>query len=361
MGKLIAEVKERTGFPSISIVILNYNGIGFLEENLSTVFRSHYEDFEVIFVDNGSSDNSVRFVKSRFGQRGNLVVITSSANLGASVGRNLGIKRAKGDLVVFLDNDTRVDPEWLVELVRVFQKDPSVGVAQSKLLRAENSRKIDSAGGFLDYLANPMQRGLMQDDDGQFEHVDEIFYAGGAFMFRRDVLNRIGLFDADYFFWYEDTDLSWRSWLAGYRIVYVPKSIVYHHSSGTTFQFSSSESMQYWIVNQITTQLKNYDLHNLVKFTLPYVMMRTVVNIVLIKRSAHSRLFVKSVLISIRNWRRTLRKRIVIQSYVRRVKDEFVMRNMIRQGWERALTERKLGKVEIGNPCARAKCMGNAK
>jgi GT2 family glycosyltransferase len=345
--------EKKTSLPSISIVILNYNGRKFLEENLSSVFQSNYMNFEVVFVDNGSSDDSVRFVESYFGHHGNLKVITSSKNLGCSRGRNLGLVHTKGDLIVFLDNDTKVDPEWLVELAKVCQKDPSVGVAQSKLLRADNPKKIDSTGGFLDFFANPLQRGLMEDDIGQYEHADEIFYAGGAFMFRREVLDRIGLFDSDFFLWYEDTDLSWRSWLAGYRVIYVPKSVVLHHGSGTTFQFRSSESMQYWIANQIATQLKNYSFQNLVKFTFPYVTLRMIVNILSINRSQYSRLIVRSILFSIRNCGSTLRKRITIQRHVRRVKDDYALRNMIQQGWEKALTMRKLGTTEVRNPCER--------
>jgi len=336
----------------VSIVILNYNGKKFLNKNLTSVFQSDYPNFEVILVDNGSSDQSVNFVKSHFRQTANFKIIVNSKNLGASEGRNIGIKNARGEIIVFLDNDTIVHPKWLTTIVHELKKDPSLGAVQCKILRAENPKLIDSTGGFLDYFAFATQRGLMEKDIGQYNTQTEIFYAGGAFAFKRTVLNEIGLFDPDYFIWYEETDLCWRTWLAGYRIVYLPNSIVYHYGSGTTFRFLPTESTQRWIINQNTIQLKNYGILNLLKYTFPYIILRFAKNMFSPKKSPYSNLILRSILLTAKNFKNILKKRIIIQLYRRKSKDEIITRRMIQRSWKDFLLGAR-STTEIKNPCER--------
>ena len=338
--------------PLVSIVILNYNGKQFLYKNLTSVFQSDYPNFEVILVDNGSSDESVYFVKSHFGQTAKLKIIVNSNNLGASEGRNIGIKHARGEILVFLDNDTFVHPQWLAKIVKAFREDRSIGAVQCKILRAENPELIDSTGGFLDYFAFATQRGLMELDVGQYNAQTEIFYAGGAFAFKRAVLNEIGLFDPAYFVWYEETDLCWRTWLSGYRIVYLPNSIVYHYGSGTTFRFLPTESTQRWLINQNTIQIKNYGILNLFKYTFPYIAVRFAKNMLSLKKSPYSNLISKSILITAKNFKTILKKRIIIQLYRRKSKDDVITRHMIQHGWKDFLLGSR-SKAEIKNPCER--------
>jgi GT2 family glycosyltransferase len=168
----------------ISIVILNFNGKKFLDECLSSVLKSNYPDFEVIFVDNASTDGSVEFVQSNFRGYSNLRIIRNNRNLGFAEGNNVGAKVAKGEYVVFLNVDTKVDPNWLKELVTAMESDESIGAAQSKLLQFDG-RTIDSAGDFINFYGFGWMRGHGEIDRGQFNKIDEIFSARGAAMIVR--------------------------------------------------------------------------------------------------------------------------------------------------------------------------------
>ena len=133
--------------PLVSIIILNYNGENYLAECLSSVFRTKYQNFEVIFVDNASKDNSLEIVKKQFGQEERLKVLKSAHSLGFSGGNNFGFDHTKGNYLVFLNNDTIVDPLWLQSLVDIMEQDKTIGLAGSTILSIDG-RRIRGAGRF---------------------------------------------------------------------------------------------------------------------------------------------------------------------------------------------------------------------
>ncbi len=226
--------------PLVSVIILNYNcrkNLGVVLENcLLSVFQTNYPSFEVLFVDNASTDDSVAFVERNFGEDARLRIIQNEQNFGFAEGNNIGIRKALGKYIVLLNSDTRVDPEWLTALVSTVRP-PEVGAAQSKLLQLGAPELLDCAGGFLDYYGYHFERG--QGERGsKYDQPGEIFYAKGAsILIKREVLEKTGLFDPDLFIYHDETDLCWRTRLSGYTVLFSPKSIVYHASGSTMSRF----------------------------------------------------------------------------------------------------------------------------
>jgi len=217
--------------PLVSIIILNYNARKYLKACLSSVLSSKYDNKEVIFVDNASTDGSVELVVKNFGDKG-IKIVQLDKNYGFSVGNNEGAKRARGEYIVFLNPDTEVHPNWLGSLVKVMEEDATIGIAQPLVLMMDKTR-IDTAGCWINPYGLVFTLGHGDKYRNQFSGVYEIFYAKGcALMVRRDLWERLGGFSSLFFTYYEETDLCWRAWRLGYRVVCVPDSIIYHAGGG---------------------------------------------------------------------------------------------------------------------------------
>jgi GT2 family glycosyltransferase len=222
----------------VSIIIPHYNGISVLNECLVSIKRSIYPYFEVVVVDNGSMDGSVRFLQE---QHPDVHIVTCAENLGFAGGCNEGILHARGELVLILNNDTTHEPDWIAHLVRALQSDPDVALVQPKILSFQNREYFDysgASGGYLDLFGYPFTRGRIFDtietDKGQYNDRREIFWASGtAFLARKDIIQQAGLFDIKFFAHMEEIDLDWRVHLMGYKIIVEPAAVVYHHSGYT--------------------------------------------------------------------------------------------------------------------------------
>jgi len=224
--------------PKVTIVTVNYNGKKFLAECMDSLKALEYPEggFEVVMVDNASSDGSSDFIRENYPW---VKLIVTDRNLGFAGGNNVGMKLSEGDFVALVNNDTKVDPAWLIEMVKVAESDPRVGIATSKMLFMDRPNIINNAGSFVLPNGWGSDRGFEQEDKGQFEVVEEVFSACGASMLlRKSMLDEIGLFDESFFCYYEDVDLSWRARLAGWKIVYTPLSFLYHKHSGTSVEWS---------------------------------------------------------------------------------------------------------------------------
>jgi GT2 family glycosyltransferase len=239
----------------ITVVIPNLNGIRYLPKCLSSLKNQTFKKFDVIIVDNGSTDGSVDLIKEDYRWAR---LIEFSENTGFAKACNTGIKASRGEYAVILNNDTEVMPTWLEELYRVIEKDKKIGMVASKIYLNMETREIDSVGMiiFLDGIGR--QRGRGEIDIGQFDNEEEILFAHGcAAMCRIEMLNEIGLLDEDFFAYAEDTDLGLRSWLAGWKVVTAPKAVVYHKYSATAGKYTSLKAM---LVerNRIFVTIKNY-------------------------------------------------------------------------------------------------------
>ncbi len=223
--------------PLLSIIIPNWNGKHFLTECIDSLKEQTFQDFETILVDNGSTDGSTEFSEKRYGQF--LRILRNEENLGFAAGNNIGIRVARGKYIVLLNNDTRVDPHWLEELVKATGCDPAVGMWASKVCSYDRRNRIEGVGELIYWDGLCRARGQYEDDHGQYDALEEVLLPPGCgAMYRKSLFDGMGLFDEDFFAYADDTEIGIRARLAGWKCLYVPLAIVYHKSSGTAGQHS---------------------------------------------------------------------------------------------------------------------------
>ncbi|MGQ9595803.1 MAG: glycosyltransferase family 2 protein [Thermoproteota archaeon] len=331
--------KEQTDEePKISVVILNYNGLRFLEPCLKSVLNSTCRNFEIIVVDNGSKDGSVGYLRKSFSDHPKVKPVLLNKNYGFAMGNNIGYKYTNpcSEFIFFLNNDTEMEEDCLEKIVKRMEQDPSIGAAQPKIRSMMNRKKIDAVGGIVDYYGRTWHRGFNEYDYGQYDSVSETFYAqGAAITLRRSIIEKIGLFDPAYFIYYEETDLCWRIWLAGYRIVLVPEAVVYHYGGGATTSKSSYRETYfkffYLRKNHIMTMLKNYSLSNIFKYSLPFLvrMLITAVRWSLLGEKAKARAYYNAFWWVFSHIGLIVKRRMLVQK-IRKISDEELMSKMKR-------------------------------
>ncbi|MBU0490771.1 MAG: glycosyltransferase family 2 protein [Chloroflexi bacterium] len=240
--------------PAISVVILNWNGRELLLTCLASLEKQTFGDWELIVVDNASADGSPELVRERF-PRARLVLL--DRNYGFCAGNNRGTATAQGRYIVFLNNDIEADPGFLQALFDAIEAHPDVGFCATRMLRFRDRSRVDSCGIGLHIVGKGYQIGAGKINGAQFDEMRYVFgAAGGAALYRRTMLDEIGLFDEDFFSHVEDVDLAWRAQLAGYHCLYVPGAIVYHVGGATSRRIP--EQVLYRIQRNITwAYLKN--------------------------------------------------------------------------------------------------------
>jgi len=230
--------------PLLSIIIVNYNAGPYLSKCLASIERQSFNDYEVIIVDNASSDNSLHEVEGKASVR----IIRNEGNLGYAAGQNQGINHAQGEFLLSLNFDIILLPDFLRYLIRAMHTYPEVGTATGKILRMQPDgqlmNKFDNAGLLLPRQRVPVHRGEGEQDLGQYDNKTLVFGAvGAAALYRRQMINELAIgegryFDEDFFTWYEDIDLDWRGRLSGWECLYVPDAVAYHvgdpHNHSTT-------------------------------------------------------------------------------------------------------------------------------
>ncbi len=243
--------------PLFSIVIPNWNGKQFLQVCLDSLLEQTYAKTEVIIVDNASSDGSQDFIKAHYPK---VKLIELSENQGFTGACNVGMEVAEGEIISLLNNDTEVDAGWVEAIVKAFAEHPDVGSVASKMLLFNQRDHIHTAGDFFTVDGRAGNRGVWQKDEGQYDEPEYVFGAcGGSSAYRKVMLNEIGLLDDDFFFLLEDIDLAWRAQLAGWKTLYVPNAIVYHHLSatggGVTASYHDGRNSIYVLVKNLPSGL----------------------------------------------------------------------------------------------------------
>ena len=215
----------------MTVIIPNWNGLRFLSTCLTALRQQTYRDFETIVVDNGSTDGSREFIAREYAEAR---VIALDSNRGFAPAVNVGIRAARGDVVVLLNNDTEADSHWLEEIARALSEDPRAGMVACKLRLFDQRDHLHSAGDFYRVDGIPGNRGVWEEDRGQYDDARGVFGAcGGAAAYRKAMLDEIGGFDEALSSYCEDVDLNWRARLAGYAVAYAPRAMVYHMVSAT--------------------------------------------------------------------------------------------------------------------------------
>jgi GT2 family glycosyltransferase len=225
-------------FPSVAIVILNFNGKKHLENFLPSVLASTYTNKKIVLADNASTDDSVAFVRNRFPL---VEIIINQQNQGFAGGYNWALSNVVADYFVLLNSDVSVTPGWIEPIIHLMESDPKIGACQPKLLSYYNPHLFEYAGasgGWIDSLGYPFSRGRVFDvcepDQSQYNEAQRIFWASGAAMFvKASVYQEMDGLDASFFAHQEEIELCWRMQLAGYSIMVCPSSVVYHVGAGT--------------------------------------------------------------------------------------------------------------------------------
>lgn len=308
--------------PRVTVVIPNWNGEHFLKTCLTSLTKQRFEAFETIVVDNGSTDGSLGFVERNFpGVR----VIALPENRGFAAAANAGIAASETELVVLLNNDTEQDPGWLAALVRAADAHPEAGLFASKLVDFHDRRFLDGAGDALRLSGLPYRLGHGERDHRRFAAPDHVFGAcAAAAMYRRPMLDEIGLFDEDFFSYREDGDLSFRAQLAGYRCFYVPDAVVYHMGSASTGGKRSATATRLGTRNSLSLLVKNLPL-SVVPHVLPFFLLGQIARLLTAAATGGLRAHLEGLAGAGRHLPRMLKKRRGIQGG-KRVSDSEVRR-----------------------------------
>lgn len=257
--------------PLVSIIIINYNGYKHLKECFNSLQELNYKNIEIIFVDNGSKDNSVEFVRKYYG---NTKIIQLDKNYGFAKPNNIGAAQSKGDYIVLLNNDTIVDKNWLTELIKVAKSSDEIGIVGSKLYLYYDKNLLNFAGNCCNKYLRTFNIGENKRDHQLFNIQRETFCVwGAALLIKREVYKKLGLFDSKYFAYKEDLDLCWRAWIFGYKVLYVPKSFLYH-KVGQTLKGQNEFKSFLGEKNMLRTLLKNYELKTILKIMPVYIGKR---------------------------------------------------------------------------------------
>lgn len=249
--------------PIVSIIILNYNGKEFLKDCLDSVLVQTFRDFEVIFVDNNSSDDSMDFVKKNYTDS-RLKVLSTERNLGFAGGNNFGLKNSNGEYIVLLNNDTEVSENWLQSLYDTINNNEKAGAVQSLVITEGIPLKYYDINGTLNLFGHNIMEVFPIDKNG----IGEIFQVTGcSLIIKKDVLEKIGgLFLDEYFMYAEDSLLSFKLKFAGYKILHDANSLVHHKGNATTVKFKNSFVTFYQERNRILNFLLFFSKSFLIKY-----------------------------------------------------------------------------------------------
>lgn len=335
-------MSEERCCPSVSVVVVNFNGRELLRQCLLTLLDTDYPNYEIVVVDNASTDGSLAEVERVFGSDSRIKFVRNRENVGHAEGCNIGARMTTGHYLVFLDSDTEFRAEdWLWELVRVMEGDESVGLAQAKLVLAEDNGCLDYVCVAVDALGTwAATYGLK--DEGLKENFEILAASSGCCIVRREVFDEAGGFDSEYFIYDDDTDLSLRARLLGYRVLLVPSALVIHR--GGVLRGLNSKTLYHSSKNRVRTALKNYELRNVWwRFSvLSFFTFVVSVGFVVLGKSDEAKATFRGLLSPVKDFRGIWRKRLLFQSK-RRVRDyELVNKGFIRNDFRSTLQDFKI-------------------
>lgn len=301
----------------VSIIIVNFNGRPYLKKCFDSLHNGTYKNIEIIFVDNGSGDESIKFIKENYPKT---LIIDNKANLGLSIASNRGAERAGGKYLFFYNNDTISSPNLIETLVGKMESDSSIGICGCKTYTYDG-RSLINIGVPCDIFGYPYGKG-------------NSFYVDAAIFIRNNLFHKLGGFDEKMFLYGEDRDLCWRCWLYGYKVAVVPDAIFYHNSACITEdlkQYRTNIHRRFWgEYNSLRSLLKNYSA-SFLYFILPLFLIINILEILIFLLKGKFQIirgvYIKSYIENIKDLKDTLRKRYNIQRE-RKITDFKLIRQM---------------------------------
>jgi hypothetical protein len=246
----------------VAIIIVNYNGRQYLYDCLASLINLDYpmENYKIFFVDNASNDDSLDFVRNNFSR---VEIIANKENLGFAEGNNIAVRKAlveNFDYVLLINQDTISEKDFLKKLVEAAESDKQIAAVQPRIMLYPEKDKVNSLGNSIHYLGFGFSSGGYQQFDGNLEPKEIAYASGAAVLYKKAALEKVGLFDPDFFMYHEDLDLGWRLRMAGYKILVIPTAVVYHK-----YQFSKSIKKYYFMErNRLICLLENYKIGTLI-------------------------------------------------------------------------------------------------
>ncbi len=319
--------------PLVSFIILNWNGKKRLEVCLASIKKVTYPNYEIVLVNNGSTDDSEEFVKKKYPK---IKLINLKKNIGYAGGKNLGVSKASGKYILAIDNDTSVTPNFIQPLVDELENDPKIGIVQPQIRSMIKEELLDSVVSYQTSTGFLYHYGYMKPHKNK-KYKDKLFgysIKGACFiMARQDYINLGGL-DESFLSYVEETDLCHRMWLSGKKVEYLPESVIYHWGGGDTLTMTSSnDSLFRSFRNRYYSYIKNFSFIELVKILpIHFLMCEMFVLSTLVKGDLKKSFMVqKGTLIWLFKFDSLIKKRNKIQKKIRKVSDseinKFIKKN----------------------------------
>lgn len=299
----------------VSIIIPCFNAEEYIKKCLDSILASKYLGFEVIVIDDGSKDKSTEVLK-KYQKLPRVRVFSFKENHGPAKARNFGVAQSLGKYLLFLDIDTEIERGGLKKIIKRLASDKTIGALQFKIMSGK-SKKIETAGHFLSPIGFPYEIGAGENEE-KWNQEEKIFGARSAGMaVRKNVFKKIGGFDEDYLIYGEETDLCWRIWLAGFKVIYFPKAKIYHFGKSTLRKETVKRLFYEGAKNNTSNILKNAPLKILLWMLPLHILGWLVLSLKLIiqKRFHLAAWIYRGLEWNVKNLRRVLRKRRMVSSY----------------------------------------------
>jgi GT2 family glycosyltransferase len=292
--------------PLVSIIIVNWNGGKIFDDCLKSLNKIDYPNWELIIVDNGSRDGSEKYAQ-----------IKNKTNKGFAPANNQAIKKTNGKYILLLNNDTLLERNFLTKLVERMESDHTIGVIQPKIIMMDKRGYLDNAGSFFTKIGFLEHWGFGQKDGREFSKEAEIFSAKGACMLiQKNIINEIGLFDNDFFSYFEESDFCWRVWLSGWRVIFYPEAKIYHKVGFTVKRLDVSNINYHYYKNRICSLIKNLDTSNLLLIMPVHLTISIAIGLIFLFKGKFGNfaLILRAIFWNMANLPNTLKKRKRVQS-----------------------------------------------
>jgi len=299
----------------VSVIIVNHNGKHWLGPCLDSLFAQTHPNIEIILIDNASSDGSSPYLRNTCPA---VRLIETDLNIGFAGGNNLGVSKATGEYVFFLNNDTVVDPNCIERLISTFDQLPQASILQPKMVLLNRPDRLDVCGAYWTDTTFLYYHGHRKPSDEALYATPRPYFSikGAAMIMRRRTIEEYGLFDPTFWCYYEETDLCHRHWLLGLESWYVPAARVLHYTGGTARRINNSLIEFHNIKNKLRSFLKNFEGHSLLRILPTFLVIYSGLSLAWLIQGKFQHLFVlpKAVLWNLIHLRSTLRQRTMIQS-----------------------------------------------